>query len=50
MFRMTSLCVLMCDCHCEEGLPDVAIPSKPTIDNIDSVLPVRRFFTSFRMT
>ena len=32
------------------ALPDVAIPSKPTIDNVDSVLPLRRFITSFRMT
>ena len=30
--------------------PDVAIPSQPTRDNVHSVLPVRRFFTSFRMT
>ena len=32
------------------ALPDVAISSKPTSDNVDSVLPLRRFFTSFRMT
>ena len=32
------------------ALPDVAISSKPTIDNVDSVLPLRRFFTPFRMT
>ena len=32
------------------ALPDVAISSKPTIDYVDSVLPLRRFFTSFRMT
>ena len=31
-------------------LPDVAISSKPTIDNVDSVLSLRRFFTTFRMT
>mgnify|MGYP003306230734 CR=1 FL=1 len=28
----------------------VAISSQSTIDNVDSVLPLRRFFTSFRMT
>ena len=32
------------------ALPDVAISSKPTIDNVDSVLPLRRFFVSLRMT
>ena len=32
------------------ALPDVALPSTPTIDNVDSVLPLRRFFTTFRMT
>ena len=30
--------------------PDVAISSQPTIDNVDSVLSLRRFFTTFRMT
>ena len=28
----------------------MAIPSKPTIDNVDRVLSLRRFFTSLRMT
>ena len=32
------------------ALPDVAISSKPSMDNVDSVLSLRRFFTSFRMT
>ena len=32
------------------ALPDVAISSKPTRDYVDSVLSLRRFFTSFRMT
>ena len=32
------------------AMPDVAIPSKPTLDYVDSVLSLRRFFTSFRMT
>jgi hypothetical protein len=31
-------------------MPDVAISSQPTIDNVDSVMSLRRFFTSFRMT
>ena len=30
--------------------PDVAISSKPTRDNVDSVLSLRRFFASLRMT
>ena len=28
----------------------MAIPSKPTIDNVDSVLSLRGFLSSFRMT
>ena len=28
----------------------MAISSKPTIDNVDSVLPARRFFATLRMT
>ena len=32
------------------AMPDVAISSQPTIDYVDSVLSLRRFFTTFRMT
>ena len=32
------------------AMPDVAISSKPTIDNVDSVLPLRRFLDKLGMT